>query len=312
MCARRSLLVLATFAATVTASLAQERTPASQPAIAAVAAPRAAAPDLSGIWRHPSFPGFEPPLSGAGPVLNKARRNGHNDLYLSVGDDANPILQPWAAAVVKEHGERAVAEGGFPTPSTQCSPAGVPYIFASFGTQLLQEPQQVTILYSHPFIEYRQIRLNVPHSSPVTPSWYGDSVGHYEGDTLVIDTVGLKMGPFSMIDMFGTPFTRALHVIERYRLIDYEVAKASIALDAKWNNQFTQNINRDDPGKHLQLEFTVEDPGAFTMPWKATITYGPSEPDFSKTLSPEWDEHICAENPPQYYGPPPTADRPDF
>ena len=120
------------------------------------------------------------------------------------------------------------------------------------------------------------------------------------------------MGPFSMIDMFGTPFTRALHVIERYRLIDYEVAKASIALDAKWNNQFTQNINRDDPGKHLQLEFTVEDPGAFTMPWKATITYGPSEPDFSKTLSPEWDEHICAENPPQYYGPPPTADRPDF
>ena len=49
--------------------------------------------------------------------------------------------------------------------------------------------------------------MNQPHPTQVTPSWYGDSVGHYEGDTLVIDTVGVKIGPFSMVDMYGTPYT---------------------------------------------------------------------------------------------------------
>ena len=63
------------------------------------------------------------------------------------------------------------------------------------------------------------MRLNQTHPANVAPSWYGDSVGHYEGDTLVIDTVGVKVGPFAMLDMFGTPFTEALHVIERYRLL---------------------------------------------------------------------------------------------
>jgi hypothetical protein len=67
--------------------------------------------------------------------------------------------------------------------------------------------------------------MNVPHPAQVTPSWYGDSVGHFEGDTLVIDTVGLKVGPFSAVDQYGTPYTRALHVVERYRRIDYEAAR---------------------------------------------------------------------------------------
>jgi len=62
----------------------------------------------------------------------------------------------------------------------------------------------------------------------VTPSWYGDSVGHYEGDTLVIDTVGVKIGPFAMVDMYGTPHSPALHVVERYRLIDYAEAKEAM------------------------------------------------------------------------------------
>jgi hypothetical protein len=61
--------------------------------------------------------------------------------------------------------------------------------------------------------------MNVAHMAQVTPSWYGDSIGHYEEDTLVIDTVGVRIGPFAMIDMFGTPYTEALHVVERYRLM---------------------------------------------------------------------------------------------
>jgi hypothetical protein len=67
--------------------------------------------------------------------------------------------------------------------------------------------------------------MNQPHPTPVTPSWYRDSVGHYEGDTLVIDTMGIKIGPIAMVDLFGTLHTEALHVVERYRLIDYAAAK---------------------------------------------------------------------------------------
>ena len=75
--------------------------------------------------------------------------------------------------------------------------------------------------------------MNQPHPAHVTPSWYGDSVGHYEGDTLVIDTVGIKVGPFAMVDLYGTPHTPALHVVERYRLLDYEAAKEGLERDAK-------------------------------------------------------------------------------
>jgi hypothetical protein len=63
--------------------------------------------------------------------------------------------------------------------------------------------------------------MNQPHPAQPTPSWYGDSVGHYEGDTLVIDTVGtIAKRPFAMVDLYGTPYTPALHVVERYRLLD--------------------------------------------------------------------------------------------
>jgi hypothetical protein len=72
------------------------------------------------------------------------------------------------------------------------------------------------------------VRVNATHPGHVTPSWNGDSVGRYEGDMLVIDTVGIRSDrPFAMVDMYGTPHTAALHVIERYRLLDHEAAKAA-------------------------------------------------------------------------------------
>src|SRR5258708_2145237 len=74
------------------------------------------------------------------------------------------------------------------------------------------------------------------HAARVTPSWHGDSVGRYEGDTLMVDTIGIKSDrPFPMVDMYGTPHTEALHVVERYRLIDYEVAKEALERNAKEN-----------------------------------------------------------------------------
>src|SRR4029077_6097570 len=174
----------------------------------------------------PTWPSVEPPLSGPGPVRNRSRlRTGESNGSQLVGDYTNPILKPHAAEVVKQYGEISQKGVTYPTPANQCWPQPVPYIFWTIGVQLLQQPDKVTILYSNPDHEFRQVRVNQPHPVQVTPSWHGDSVGHYEGDTLVIDTVGIKVGRYTMIDRFGTPYTEALHVVERYRFLDYETAK---------------------------------------------------------------------------------------
>ena len=172
--------------------------------------------------------------------------------------------------------------------------------------QLLQQPDKVFMLhiYDH---QVRQARLNQSHPTQVNPSWYGDSVAHYEGDTLVIDTVGIKVGPFAMVDWYGTPHTPALHVVERYRLLNYEAAKEGMERDARENQVALGTRDTSNRGKYLQLQFTVEDEGAFTMPWSATITYG-------RPLV-EWEEHVCAENTQWFPGQEaavPTADNPDF
>jgi hypothetical protein len=177
-------------------------------------------PDFSGVWYRWLRPGFGPPASGPGPVTNRSRANGVSNYNQLVGDYTNPILNRRAAEVVKQHGDLSLSGIGYPTPSNQCWPEGVPYIFWQYGMQMLQQPDKVTILYLQDH-QFRQVRLNEPHPEHVAPSWYGDSVGHYEGDTLVIDTVGIKSGPFSMIDMYGTPYSNALHVVERYRLLTH-------------------------------------------------------------------------------------------
>ena len=289
-------------------------TPAFGQAVAPTAGPANGAkesaafiPDLSGGWRHPSLPGFEPLPSGATSVTNKSRSpNGVGNFNKLVGDYTNPILKPGAAEAVKKLGEVSLKGVGYPTPSNQCWPGGVPYVFTSFNMQLLQRPDKVTFIYSQDH-EVRRVRLNEPHPQHVTPSWNGDSVGHYEGDTLVIDTVGIKVGPFNMVDMYGTPHTQALHVVERYRVISYEEAQEGLQRDTKENFHVPGTTNPNYRGKHLQLQFTVEDDGVFTMPWSATITYQGSLR--------EWEEDVCAENTQWYSGKNaavPTANKPDF
>src|ERR1700722_12150384 len=185
---RNFLLSMALAAALVTPAFGQA--PAARPAPSA--APSAASiPDFTGIWRHPSLPGFEPLASGPTSLTNRSRKNGVSNYDQLVGDYTNPILQPWAAQVVKEHGELSMTGVEYPSPANQCWPEPLPYIYKNFVIQLLQEPHRVTIIYDQDH-EFRQIRLNEPHPAQVTPSWYGDSVGHYEGDTLVVDTVGQK------------------------------------------------------------------------------------------------------------------------
>ena len=269
-------------------------------------------PDFSGVWHRWFRPGLGLPASGPGPVTNRSRFNGVSDYNQLVGDYTNPILKPQAAEIVKKHGELSLSGVTYPTPSNQCWPSGVPYVFWNFGMQMLQQPNKITILYLHDQ-EVRQVRMNQAHPARVIPSWYGDSVGHYEGDALVIDTVGVKFGPFAMLDMYGTPYTQALHVVERYRLVDYETAKIAIEREERTNARYPPGINAVDfdpnyKGKHLQLDITVEDGGVFTTPWSAVVIYG-------RPLG-EWVEHVCAENTSEYYNGRnsaiPTADKPDF
>jgi hypothetical protein len=302
---RRVFLLSVTLAAaTATAAMGQTVTPP-----AGLAKPAAASiPDFSGIWRHGSLPWFEPPESGPAPVTNRSRRNGVSNYDQLVGDYTNPILKPWASDVVKKYGEISLAGITFPSPSNQCWPEPVPYIFKHGAMQLLQQPDKITILYNEDH-EVRWVRMNAPHPAPLTPSWHGDSVARYEGDTLVIDTVGVKTDrPFAMIDLFGTPYTKALHVVERYTLLDYEAAKGALERGDKelMRNQGPLNLNYT--GKYLQIHLTVEDEGAFTTPWTATITYA-RDPA-------EWREVVCAENRYEYYNKKesevPRADKPDF
>jgi hypothetical protein len=291
----------------------------------------ASVPALSGLWANSLGPGFTPSESGPRPVLNKARQRAAADIFgkpLSaadaplvsmmgrrVGDDTAPILQPWASEVVKAHAEKEVNDGPAPNPINQCRPGGVPFVFYNLGMELLQQPNSITMLYVFDH-EVRHVRLNQPHPAQLTPSWFGDSVGHYEGDTLVIDTIGIKTGPYTMVDQFGTPHTEGLHVIERYRLIDFEAAKLALERGAKENASTIGNDSGVRPdvnfkGKHLDLEFTVEDAGAFTTPWSATVIYRPGLNGWSSN---ELPEAVCAENPNELARQPavPTADKPDF
>jgi hypothetical protein len=189
---------------------------------------RASIPDFSGAWTKP-YIGIESPASGPGPVTNRSRRNGRRDIYQYVGDYTNPILKPEAADIVKRHGEISLTGVPYPSPRNQCWPEGVPGIFVETAMQLIQQPDKITILYPYDH-QVRRVRMDEPHAALLTPSWYGDSIGHYESDTLVIDAVGIKIDPFAMLDFYGTPHTEMLHVIERYRLIDDSVAKDPLYL----------------------------------------------------------------------------------
>ena len=301
------LLSLTLAAATATAAMGQTMTPWAGPDKGA-AQGAASIPNFSGVWRHGSLPWFEPPESGPAPVTNRSRRNGVSNYDQLVGDYTNPILRPWAAEVVKKYGEISLAGITFPSPSNQCWPEPVPYIFKHGAMQMLQQPDKVTILYNEDH-EIRWVRLNEPHPTPLTASWHGDSVAHYEGDTLVIDTVGVKTErPFAMIDLFGTPYTKRLHVVERYRLLDYEGAKGALERGDKELMRAQGPLNVNYTGKYLQIHLTVEDEGTFTTPWTATITYA-RDPA-------EWREVVCAENRYEYYNHKesevPRADKPDF
>jgi len=209
-----------------------------------------------------------------------ARRTGTQPTY-RVADLSNPILKPWVVEEMRKANDWVLA-GKIPFRARErCYPAGVPgwviYTLAE-PISILQTDKQVTMI-NHGGPEVRRIYLDVPHSANPKPSWYGESVGHYEGgDTLVVDTISTK----TFIDNYRTPHTDQLHVIERYKLID--------------------------GGKMMEVMISVDDPGAFTTPWLAMQRF--------RRVQREWTEDICAENNFDFLqyevAPLPQAAKPDF
>jgi hypothetical protein len=235
-----------------------------------------------------------PPPSGPGPVTfdkrhpyvdnPTARRTGTRPTF-RVADLGNPILQPWAVEEMRKANAEVLA-GKVPFRAREsCYPGGVPGFLIYnlvFANRFLQTEKQVTII-NPGGPELRRVYLNVPHSAQVTPSWYGESVGHYEGgDTLVVDTIGISTRTF--VDNYRTPHSDRLHVVERFKLTD--------------------------GGRMLDVLITVDDPGAFTVPWSAIQR-------FRRVRAGLMEEAICAENNVNPFSsfevvPIPQSDKPDF
>ena len=261
-------------------------------------------PNLTGIWARTTF-ALEPPASGPGPLQNPSRVRPGAPAHTS------PILKPEAAKLVKERYESTLAGKPFPTPSSTCWPMVAPLIFRVQGMQVLQQKDQVTFIYMQDH-EVRRVRLNAAHPATVMPTWHGDSVGHYEGNTLVVDTIGVKVGPVSIVDQAGSPYSEALHVIERYRLVSYDEAKEArernVAVNGPPATDQAAAIDADYVGPGLQVAFTVVDPNVFNTPWSGLATYSKAD-DL-------WTENVCAENTFEYYNnrdsAVPQADKPDF
>jgi hypothetical protein len=253
-------------------------------------------PNFSGFWSRAVF-GLEFPESGLGPTRNLSRKpNGTSNQSKAMGDYNNPNLTPEAARLIKQRSEVTARGEDYANPSNHCLPMVAPYIFRVQGMEMLQTSDEVLMLYMQDH-QVRHVRLNGRHPAHVTPNWHGDSVGHYEGDTLVIDTVGVTAGPAAVLDQFGTPFSGALHVVERYRMIDYADARAAQERALReYGPPATEQgaiVDRDYKGKGLQVRFTVEDKNMFVMPWSGLATY--------LHAAGEWVENVCAENIHEYY-----------
>jgi hypothetical protein len=256
------------------------------------------APDSLTGWLKPPGDEFIQPDSGPGPVRSDpahpyvpnfapfvARGTAPQETVM-VADLTNPILQPWVVEEMrKSNAEVLGGKVGF-TARSRCWPHGVPgfLLYPVHPIFFIQTADKVVMSWGQDF-QLRHVYLNVPHTVDPKPSWYGESVGHYEGgDTLVVDTIGLNDRTY--IDNYRTPHTTKLHVVERFRLLP--------------------------DGQSMLANALVEDPGAFTMPWNAVQRYRIDHRSSEVPLH----EMVCAESHEDYFhqglAPVPQAAKPDF
>ena len=162
-------------------------------------------------------------------------------------------IQDWALKATKEHMSKD-------DPNVHCRPSGIPRQ-TPYPWKIVQTPKLVVFLFEGGTHGYRQIFMDrAEHSKDLDPTYYGESIGHWDGDALVIDTIGFN--DIFWFDGAGHPHTEKLHTIER--------------------------IRRPDMG-HLNIDITIDDPGAYTKPF--TISGHAAQ-----LANTDLMEYICDEN----------------
>jgi len=208
----------------------------NQPAVPTGPAPKFAdgTPDLSGVW-----------LGGGGSDADISNPR-------SLKEGSKVIMLPWAEALVKKRLSKE-------DPEANCLPAGIPR-GSPYPWRMVQTPTHYFLLFECNIHSYRQIFMNGKHPDDPDPTWFGHSNGRWDGNTLVVDTVGFN--DKFWFDYMGHPHTEKLHTIERY--------------------------TRTDQG-HLAIEVTIDDPGAYAQPF---TTVGRAQ----LMVGAELLEYICQEN----------------
>jgi len=221
-----------------------QTTPPSKPALAASSDQ---GHDLSGVWfnDHPrplttnerywiyEFNLEEPPMTVWGKAQYDATKSSFGTRSYSLAETNDPLYHT-------------------------CTPPGLPRVYLHpFPMQIVQTPGEVIVLFEYDSIRHQIFTDGRPHDTTLGPLWMGDSVGHWEGDTLVADTVNFN--DKTWLDRIGHPHSDALHLVERMRRKDHE---------------------------HLEIDITIDDPKAYTKPWTGHIEY---------LLKPKWTlaEQFC-------------------
>src|SRR5579871_832079 len=170
-----------------------------------------------------AFNEWIPPANGIGPISDGpqhpfynngvAQMLGKNPTYrvADLNSDAARNVMPWALDALKAQNALVLANRNGETRQARCWETGVPDFHEDpHSLYFIETPAEVVMIDAG---RVRHVFMNVPHSSHPEPSWYGESIGHYEGDTLVVDTIGQNDRTF--VDGFRTPHTTQLHVVER-------------------------------------------------------------------------------------------------
>lgn len=214
---------------------------------------------IAGIWDNglTATTPFGQPETGPGPIIGTAVRD---ETIGWRGDYNSPILQPWAADVIRQRVENDINGVFQAEPKESCSPLGVPHIMQLNGVIQVMPTDEVVVITYMWGMRARIVYLNQKHPEDLQPSYHGHSIGHWEDGALVVDTIGFN--DRAPVDIFSTPHTEKMRVVERYSL--------------------------SDEGETLRVEFTVEDPGAFTTPWSAVASYAATDLPYI--------EIVCAEN----------------
>jgi hypothetical protein len=268
---------------------------AAAPGWSAETSPPTKIPALASIefaWLAQGAHWLDPPRGqGRGPIRQDPAYPYHGNLdgpgqvTPDIGNIRDPALKPWAAKQMQESNDEVLTGSrGLPfMAQSVCYPGGVPgqLITPAEPFYFIQKPEEVWMIWQRDHM-VRRIYLTDRHSETVQPSWFGESIGHYESDgTLVVDTIGLSAS-MSYLDMYRTPHTEKEHVVERYRLIDN--------------------------GNRLEVLVMVEDPDTFNEPLYMVQRW--------RKVRNQLLETVCAENNGDHFGknlfPIPQAATPDF